>query len=482
MCLGRIGFSVPKKRKILRAQNSKSFEDALADVCNSIGFDMIENPNVNWERWRRTELSERIRIFITWLGDECNKNSLLILDDAEVFGAGSIQAALKLPAWHIVMSTRDSNLRWTDREFRDVRLPPLSSDDTVSILENSLSNLQPDELVLFGKQDLRSLAHVIHGHPLAAQNAVPFLLDYLITFDNPIQEFVRTIENGTMEELKVFFQFRAKDRSLWDAFNASLQQLQHEEESDKAVKLLQLLPYLRNEMVLRSEYLQLSKYLESLREVSLYITSSSRRSRSLDIHPLVLQFAQLLLSEEARKPRIKDVLQVFYESYGQQANDGQQHIVPHVKHCLSVCAQLNTLPKNLNLPDEVAAWLSRLYQASIQFDEPSSNDDRIAREIVDTSNSLTWKVQAFKALCEEAHKSIEKTDAGQAQHMIIKCVVAFKGLKAASAKEADHRRWETLPQLGDAMSSLTDMVKLTNIYPDLPLELDKFQQYCKASG
>lgn len=104
----------------LRAHNSKKLEDALATVCHSIGFDMIENPNVNWERWRRTETPERIQIFVDWLGKDFNKDSLLILDDAEIFGAASIQNALKYPAWHIVMSTRDSNLKGPGRESRDL--------------------------------------------------------------------------------------------------------------------------------------------------------------------------------------------------------------------------------------------------------------------------------------------------------------------------------------------------------------------------
>ncbi|KAJ4322229.1 hypothetical protein N0V84_004943 [Fusarium piperis] len=55
-------------------RNSTKLEDALATVCHSIGFDMIENPNLNWERWRRAETHDRIQIFVDWLGKDFNKD------------------------------------------------------------------------------------------------------------------------------------------------------------------------------------------------------------------------------------------------------------------------------------------------------------------------------------------------------------------------------------------------------------------------
>ncbi|RMJ19697.1 hypothetical protein CDV36_000698 [Fusarium kuroshium] len=234
----------------LKAHNSKRLEDALANICHSIGFDMIENPNVNRERWRETDPSEKLEIFVDWLGKDFNKDSLLILDDAEIFGSSSIQAALKYPAWHIVMSTRDSNLEEFDRESEDVRLAPLAAKDTVSLLQTLVNRLAEDDLKLFHQQDLQCLARAIHGHPLAAHNAIPFLLKHLGSYINPIEEFVRILDNGTRERRRVFFKFVAKgrtNRSLWDAFDGSLQLLNQEGDSENAVKFLQLLPYLRTD-------------------------------------------------------------------------------------------------------------------------------------------------------------------------------------------------------------------------------------------
>ncbi|KAM5359546.1 hypothetical protein ACJZ2D_014402 [Fusarium nematophilum] len=498
----------------LRAQNTRTLEDALADVCNSIGFDMIEDSNVNWERWQRTPTPERIQIFVNWLGEDCNRDSLLILDDAELFGAASIQAALKYPAWHIVMSTRDSNIRWTDREFRDIRLPPLTLSDTVSILEGWLNKLQEDEIEILPRKDLGSLAQVVHGHPLAAQNAVPFLIDHFATSDNAIEEFVRLFEHGNLDEKEVFFKFRAKDRSLWDAFNASLKQLALQEDSESAVQLLHLLPYLRTDddsidpflkmrkrgltkrpgisnhaTLLQSEYLIISKWLEKLRGVSLYITAGPPRSRSLNIHPLVLQFAQLLLDEEARKDRMRAVLEVFYELNERQGGNSHGHIVPHVNHCLQICSHLDISLRDLGLASDVALWLDQFSGARGQQKESTFDyTNRIESEnpFGDTTGLLAAKADHFVMLCAATQNQLEvsgfQDGHGQVQSMVIKCVTSFKGLKNDLTKAGDHRCLGILASLGEAVDSLSQMVRSTNLYPDLCMELDEFRRHCNISG
>ncbi|KAM5344940.1 hypothetical protein ACJ41O_010802 [Fusarium nematophilum] len=455
---------------------------------------MIEDSNVNWERWQRTPTPERIQIFVNWLGEDCNRDSLLILDDAELFGAASIQAALKYPAWHIVMSTRDSNIRWTDREFRDIRLPPLTLSDTVSILEGWLNKLQEDEIEILPRKDLGSLAQVVHGHPLAAQNAVPFLIDHFATSDNAIEEFVRLFEHGNLDEKEVFFKFRAKDRSLWDAFNASLKQLALQEDSESAVQLLHLLPYLRTDddsidpflkmrkrgltkrpgisnhaTLLQSEYLIISKWLEKLRGVSLYITAGPPRSRSLNIHPLVLQFAQLLLDEEARKDRMRAVLEVFYELNERQGGNSHGHIVPHVNHCLQICSHLDISLRDLGLASDVALWLDQFSGARGQQKESTFDyTNRIESEnpFGDTTGLLAAKADHFVMLCAATQNQLEvsgfQDGHGQVQSMVIKCVTSFKGLKNDLTKAGDHRCLGILASLGEAVDSLSQMAIQTS--------------------
>jgi hypothetical protein len=495
----------------LRAHNSKKLEDALATVCHSIGFDMIENPNVNWERWRRTETPERIQIFVDWLGKGLNKDSLLILDDAEIFGAASIQSALKYPAWHIVMSTRDSNLKGPGRESQDLRLAPLTDNDTTLLLQNSLSDLSPEDSQLFNGRDFQSLARAIQGHPLAAQNVIPFLLEYLGTFDNPTEEFVRILDNGTGEERKIFFKFVARDRtdrSLWDAFNSSVELLKQKEGSENAVKLLQLLPYLRTDddcidsflktskkgllpqadisphgAILRSEYLVVSKWLEKLRDVSLFVSDGPRRSKRLDIHPLVLQFAQLLPSDEARRHQIKDMLQLFYEFYQRQAED---YVIPHVNHCLDICSRFEISPRDLDLSLDVISWLETVSKGVTQPTKPSRTSQQLNNPFMQESDSIADKTKGFILQCARAQKKLKDSDfqAGNGQnqhHLILKCVGSFRELKGSLRHEDAYFCLQPLAQqLEDAVGSLSEMVRSMSIYPELPLELDSFRGRCRA--
>lgn len=489
----------------LRAQNSKKLEDALSTVCHSIGFDMIENPSVNWERWRRTETPERIQIFVDWLGKDFNRDSLLILDDAEIFGASSIQSALKYPAWHIVMSTRDSNLKGPGRESQDLRLAPLTDNDTAFLLQKSIHDLSPEDSQLFNRRDFQSLARAIQGHPLAAQNVVPFLLEYLGTFDNPTEEFVRILDNGTGEERKIFFKFVARDRtdrSLWDVFNSSIELLKQKEGSENAVKLLQLLPYLRTDddcidsflktskkgllsqadvsphgVVLQSEYLVVSKWLEKLRDVSLFVSNGPRRSKKLDIHPLVLQFAQLLPSDEARRHQIRDLLQLFYELNQRQ---GDVHVIPHVNHCLDICSRFEISPRDLGLSLDVISWLETISMEVRKHTESSNNP------FMQESDSIADKTKGFILLCARTQKKLKDVDlqlgnGGQNQQLVLKCVGTFRELRVSLRhEEAFYGLQPLAQQLEDAVGSLSEMVRSMSIYPELPLELDSFRGRCRA--
>ncbi|KAF4462683.1 hypothetical protein FALBO_10506 [Fusarium albosuccineum] len=498
--LMRFAMSQRSHRNIffLRARNSKSLENALADVCNSIGFDMIENPNINWERWLRSPVAERIQIFLSWLGKDFNKDSLLILDDAEVFGAASIQAALKYPAWHVVMSTRDSNLRGGKRKCRDLPLSPLTSDATALILKDTMQDLDRDVSRRFSGRDIRSLAQAVHGHPLAAQNVIPFLLRYLINVENPTKDFIRILNRGSLGEKKVFFNFKEKDRSLWDAFNSSLQLLKRQEDSENAVRLLQLLPYLRTDddcidsflqitkkepttlfnasedaIVLRSEYLVVSEWLNKLQDVSFYITTGPTRPKSLQIHPLVLQFAQLIASEDAQKRRIRELLKMFYEL---GRNDYHQIIIPHAEHCLEICIQLGTTPQDLGLPSEVELWLSNFHTLPIQPAGARSSSQRIENPFCSAGEK---KSNDFIRLCEEAKECFQRLNPedgyGQAGPVMSKCAASFKELKGL-ADTSGYQEFENLTPLEDAVRSFYGMASKTSIYPDLLAEMNQFRK------
>ncbi|KAF5639667.1 hypothetical protein F52700_4049 [Fusarium sp. NRRL 52700] len=296
----------------LGPQDQETIESLLSKLSTRIGFDMIEGPGENQERWRSTPVDERTQIFITWLGDKCNKDSLFIIDDIEAFGYSKIPAILRYPARHTLVSTRDSNLKRADRLFRELRLSPLAYDDTVKILQSMVESLSADPVFWDG---LESIAHTVQGHPLAARNAIPFAMDNLATCESPSVAFSELFESQDPEERRVFLEYNFEGRSLWEAFHTSLERLELQQNSQNATSLLQILPFLscdndcvddflkmnkslpansQDELpdmaVLKSGYTVISSWLSKLRSVSFYLQSgSSNHTKALDIHPLMLQ-------------------------------------------------------------------------------------------------------------------------------------------------------------------------------------------------
>ncbi|KAG9508316.1 hypothetical protein J7337_001880 [Fusarium musae] len=289
----------------------ETVESALSKLSTSIGFDMIENLGDNQERWRRTPVTERIDMFLKWLGEAWNKESLFIVDDIEAFGYSKIPTILKYPAHHALVSTRDSNMMWTGRSFREIRLPPLEDVDTIKLLEHTLENLLGDPTY---RNDLDLVAYRLHGHPLAARNAIPFIMSYLSTYDNPNAAFADLFSSNDPEERKLFLKFNFEGRSLWATFNTSLERLESRGDYQSATSLLQVLPFLcfDNDSVdkffkmkkrrlreskelpdisiLQSSFAFISSGLVDLRGVSFYVHSDlCSRTKAVNLHPLMSQ-------------------------------------------------------------------------------------------------------------------------------------------------------------------------------------------------
>lgn len=488
----------------MRADRFKSLEDSLADLCSSIGFDLIENPDVNWDQWQRTPIAERIQIFVSWLGEECNRNVLLVLDDAEIFDAASIQSALRFPAWHIVMSTRNSILRGSGRDIQDIRLQPLDEVDTVSLLKSLSKKLDKDQPRLIKAEDCQPLAKIVAGHPLAAQNVIPFLLDFLGTFNRPVEEFVRIFTSGTMSERRVFFEFSPHDISLWSAFNSSLEQLTKAGDSEKVVKLFQLLPYLCTDQdyidsflkmtrkrqslpsahaqhettVLRSEYIVVSQWLEKLQGVSLIVNQSSRRTGSLGIHPLILEFAQLLTNQEAQRHDIREALQVFYDTHDMSRNESPQHVLTHVNHCLRRCSQFGISLSTLDLPPQVTIWLENVSSQPSRSMVPLRTRTPVIEIPLAMAEPATQRADSFIVLCNMAQKQWQGSSSvmapGQADPLLVKCVISFRELKRSLQESGQYDKREFPVPLRQAVNNLSSMARLVTLYPDLCNELSEF--------
>jgi hypothetical protein len=191
----------------------KTVSYAIVDISTQIGIDIVRTAE-HRESWRRVSPSESADAFYTWIGDPCNKDSLLVIDDLEAFGESAMQTIRERPVWHIVISTRDSDLGEDDEDILKLRLERLGDNDVISILENRHNLLGQQDATLFRQRDLESLAPLVHGHPMAARAIIRFILNRLATFDNPSKEFLDMFTCKDFERRKAFLQFKTDGSRL----------------------------------------------------------------------------------------------------------------------------------------------------------------------------------------------------------------------------------------------------------------------------
>ncbi|KAM0083609.1 hypothetical protein ACKRZS_004194 [Fusarium odoratissimum] len=484
----------------IESQEQETIDSVLSKISTRIGFDMIEDPSVNQERWRSTPVSERIQIFITWLGDACNKESIFMVDDIEAFGYSKIPIILKYPANHIMVSTRDSNLVRTDRDFRDFRLPPLGRVETMNIINSTLNILSSDPASWNG---LDLIARRVQGHPLAARNSIPFIMEHLSTFESPAAAFLDMLDSQYPEERKLFLEFSFEGRSLWEAFDASLKRLELHNDPQSTTKLLQILPFLSFERdcidtlfkiekrwlheceeelpdvaILNSGYTVISSWLFKLRGVSFYVSSGSfSASKPLNIHPLVSQYMLLRMDEGTRVGLITQILKFFYK-LERRGVDRDIQVKPHVQHCVQVCHGLGILVNSLRLPGDIVQWVEGLLAMQ---DVKGVEEDPFS----DPIGSSSTVVDDFTNICMETKESLQGTsntipDANTTHMMLMKCMMAYRTMRRLT-EEQEEISQVLKPTLLDAVKVLQEMVRLRNIYPEIFHELEEFRNgLCEA--
>ncbi|KAF5983785.1 hypothetical protein FCOIX_3001 [Fusarium coicis] len=486
----------------LGSQDGETIDSVLSNLSTRIGFDMLEGPGDNQERWRNTPVAERIQIFMMWLGHTCNKDSLFIIDDIEAFGYSKIPVILRYPAQHTLISTRDSNLKRADRVFRELRLSPLGHDDTIRILESTLESLSADPV--FG-DDLGSIARIIQGHPLAARNAIPFAIEHLATYDNPSAEFSKLFEIQDPEERRVFLEFTFEGRSLWDAFDTSLERLKQQDNTQSAASLLQILPFLSFDndcmdeflkmdkrlpldcerelpdmAVFRSGYTVMSSWLSKLRGVSFYLQNGSpNNAKSLNIHPLVLQYMLLHIDMQRRVSLMRQLLHLLYNIVHSTA-ERESQIKPHVQHCTGMCRGLGVSLDALDLPDVVLKWVMGLLEGREEIRELGDCGEVGENPFDDPVELSQSSVDEFITLCFEMREKMKGhgnmvSEGSTGYRMIADCKTAYKEVKRHIGAQ------ESLTE-----SSKPDLIEAITVFKDMLPAVEKQQlavtQYCKLPG
>lgn len=463
-----------------------------------IGPGMFDGPTEIWERWGTITTTERVQIFISWLGDVCNKESLLIIDDVEAFGYSNIELILKYPAWHIVVSTRDSELMRSDRHCEEVQLSGLSNDETVKILLNTLSLINSPIKWSSHPDDLKPIADKIQGHPLAARNAISFILTQLSTYSDPFAEFLNLLDNSSPEDREAYFKYTFEGRSLSDAFHTSLDRLQALETTGDAKKLLQVLSFLCLDRDCIDDMLKLNKYwlntkdlpdvavlkasylgniagwLSNLRRVSFYIKGKSLDTvRRIDIHPLVLQYVLMHLDEQSRTRLANQILQLCYKLEAKGVDQNTQ-LIPHVMQCLEVCKGLGLSLDDLVLPGNILQWVKEL------LSETESKQGGMSwPPLPDQSKAVETVVNEFCTRCENAYHILKQHEhSGSSDGItttIVDCTKSYRGVQCALDRETRGDLPDSLREaLEKAVSFLRDLVISRSNNPRLAEELEGF--------
>ncbi|RKK94412.1 hypothetical protein BFJ71_g9063 [Fusarium oxysporum] len=463
---------------------------------------MIDDPVVNQERWRSTPVSERIHIFITWLGEACNRESLFIVDDIEAFGYSKIPIILKYPAHHVLVSTRDSNLRRADRDFQESRLSPLGHEDTIRILQSTLKSLSAEPAYW---KDLGSISNRIQGHPLAARNVIAFITEYLATDDNPSYAFSNLFESQDPEERKVFFEFSFEGRSIWEAFDTSLKRLELQGNPQSAAKLLQILPFLcldnnsvddflkmdkrwlrdcEDELpdmaMLKAGYTVMSSWLSKLRAVSFYVRSdSSSHTKGLNIHPLISQYMLLRIDEPRRIGLIGQILHLCHGLVDRD-NEREAQIKPQVLQCVQVSRGLGISLDSLGLLESTRRWVNGLLERQLEVEDVGENP------FGDPIKLSSAVVDEFVKICMDTKERLHRDsnsilDANTIHRMLMKCMGSYRELRQLIGKKEDITD-SLMPTLLDAVKMLQGMVRLRNMYPEIIHELQEFQATLGEDG
>jgi hypothetical protein len=155
-----------------------------------------------------------------------------------------------------------------------------------------------------------------------------------------------------------------------------LKRLQNHDKGGQALKLFQLLSYLQSDhdciddfcklpkqwlknsaqgladvSIVESGYDLILEWLAKLRSISVYLRASPR-CKSLDIHPLILDYALLCIGNGDRTRIAKQVFQLlsWLEFEG---TDIESKIRPHVLHCIKLCQKLGVFLDSVGLPEDV---------------------------------------------------------------------------------------------------------------------------------
>jgi hypothetical protein len=347
--------------------------------------------------WNNQSQEEKIERFKMWLGESENDQALLLIDDLDCIRDLDLRSsALPSEAKNVVFTTRNPVYREENARSRHpVRIPPMPLDDILMIMEDVRDKERSDfdtDIDLKSKETLRSIARAVHGHPLAASNAIKYCsrISSLVDEKSTGQDFVTMFEGPDFQARKLFLDWKDGGPSILETFLVSQSRLA--EPKGRAWTLMTFISMLETEedvvdyrdfffsnnfQLDHDEYpdhalLGASKYeiLERLSEIqSVSFGERYNPSKPFQFHPLWLECARHVMHSTGRLRVIAQVLnrsvRVLAEAASREqlaARETFQQFLPHICHCMKICKSFKIKIADLKLSLQI--------QQSVNLEDP----------------------------------------------------------------------------------------------------------------
>lgn len=375
--------------------------------------------------WNNQGQEEKIERFKMWLGEPENNQALLLVDDLDSIRDLDLRSvALPSEAKNVLFTTRNPVYHEANARSRHpVRITSMPLDDVVMIMEDLRDKERSDfdpNVDLMRRETLLSIARAVHGHPLAAANAIKYSIHVLSLADEKSagragRDFVALFEGSDFEGRKRFLGWKHDGPSILETFLVSQSRLA--EPKGRAWTLMTFISMLETEEETadyrdffftnsfqfdQNEYpdhalLGASKYeiLELLSEIqSVSFGERWNPSRPFQFHPLWLECARHAMHSAGRVRVISQVLSRSVHVLAEAASRDQsaarktfQQFLPHVRHCLKICKSFKVELADLKLSLQIRLFmnfedskLEAVESAMEAFKDCLSNGSRGTRE------------------------------------------------------------------------------------------------------
>ncbi|OBT68576.1 hypothetical protein VE03_01776 [Pseudogymnoascus sp. 23342-1-I1] len=340
--------------------------------------------------WSSESEEDKVRRFKTWLNDPENIGSLFLLDDMDgIQELEDREAAFPDEAKIILYTTRNpvfhrNNIRTTKK----LRLSMMETEDIITLMED-IRNETPEyqsTADLYNRDILLEIVNVVRCHPLAALNAIKYILRILSFYEEATagSKFVAMMAANNYKARQHFLAYKPDSPSIMETFEVS--QIRLSKPDTQARALMNFLSLIETEwegdedfrdfffehlcpvlpenfldhQLLGAESFHLQELFSELEKVS--FGERLQTSRPFQFHPLWLECTRHTMGPEGRIRYARQVLLISYHTIC--VNHGVVNITPdtddsflrHVCKCLQVCRSFQIGLDDLKLPTKVSKF------------------------------------------------------------------------------------------------------------------------------